>query len=99
MGVQGMDVVMGSGEIQLTVRVAHFETLPDQGDATAFGFRPRAARLGHAGYCLTNRRFVLSEHMEAEKLLHFEWNDQAVRVLTQDRAPPADASCDVAFEL
>ena len=42
---------------------------------------------------------VLSEHMGAEKLLHFNWHGQSIRVLTQHRAPAIDELCCVSCGL
>lgn len=95
--VERDQVVIGTETIRLSVPLMHFARRPVAGDAVTFGFRPRAATLATSDHALMGCRFVLSEHMGAEKLLHFDWQGQTVRVLTQGRAPDIDARCDVSF--
>lgn len=96
-GVGPDEAVIGTDTTRLNVPLSHFARRPVEGDALTFGFRPRAATLVASDHALTGCRFVLSEHMGAEKLLHFDWHGQAVRVLTQGRAPELDALCGVSF--
>lgn len=96
-GIENDSAVIGTDNIRLPVPLSHFALRPVEGEAVTFGFRPRAATLGEDGYSLSDCRFVLSEHMGAEKLLHFDWHGQAVRVLTQAGAPQMDALCSVSF--
>ena len=97
-GTDDDGIAIGTEQMRWTVPVKHFSRLPVEGNALTFGFRPRAAALGEGTLTLNACRSVLSEHMGAEKLLHFEWHGQAVRVLTQARAPEIDALCTVSFE-
>lgn len=97
-GTEGSDIVIGTETLRWNFPVAYFDKRPVDGEAVTFGFRPRAATLEDGTYSLPSCRFVLSEHMGAEKLLHFDWHGQAVRVLTQADAPPNDAECNISFE-
>ena len=98
-GVEGDAVAIGTKVKRWTVPLAHFKYRPVEGEALSIGFRPRAATLESAAFGLEDCRMVLSEHMGAEKLLHFDWKGQAVRVLTQSAAPDVDALACVSFEI
>ena len=92
-------VTLGTEHAKWTIPFQHFKNRPKVGDAITFGFRPRAATLTNAAYTLEGCRMVLSEHMGAERLLHFDWHGQAVRVLTQSSAPEIDAQRNVSIDL
>ena len=88
-------ITIGTEYAKCTVPHDHFLRQPAAGDAVTFGFRPRAAQVGPGELTLNKCRLVLSEHMGAERLLHFDWHGQAVRVLTQGNAPLTDAQSDI----
>ena len=92
-------ISIGTDHMQWTMLNAHFQKRPVAGETLTIGFRPRAATLGNGPCQLENCRLTLSEHMGAEKLLHFDWHGQAIRVLTQSRAPAIDELCSVSCEL
>ncbi|EAR51909.1 sugar ABC transporter, ATP-binding protein [Oceanicola granulosus HTCC2516] len=99
LGADDGGIVIGTDHARWTVPHAHFHRRPCKGDRLTFGFRPRAASLEAGALGLDGCRLVLSEHMGAEKLLHFDWHGQAVRVLTQSRAPEVDALRRVGVDL
>lgn len=91
------EVEIGTDHTAWRVPASQFLRRPDVGDAVTFGFRPRTASLGSGALNLSECRLVLSEHMGAERLLHFDWNGQAVRVLTQSSAPATGTSAEVSI--
>lgn len=95
LAVENESISMGTDNVQWTIPPQHFVRKPKVGESLTFGFRPRTANLADGDLNLTGCRLVLSEHMGAERLLHFDWYGQAVRVLTQAHAPDIDAQCKV----
>ncbi len=87
----GDQVVIEVLNTSWVIPASHFLDCPRSGDSLTVGFRPRAASLDPLAIELPGCRFVLSEHMGAEKLLHFECDGQSVRVLTQEHAPKIEA--------
>ena len=90
-------ITLGTDDTQWIMPLQHFTRSPAVGEHLTFGFRPRAAVLRDGDLNLTGCRLVLSEHMGAERLLHLDWQGQAVRVLTQSGVPDIDAECHVSI--
>lgn len=88
--LSGDRVVLSFGSATVNLDPGRLVRTPRQGAPVTLGFRPRAARLGTAGLSFGGADLMFSEHMGAETLLHLEWQDQAVRVLTQDTLPTED---------